>query len=106
MKKTFPRLAPYLLALAVDFYLLPLLARDTGPAMLMMLCVMPLIALAAGVLYGVRHGFGVLLAAAALVLFVPAVFLYYNASAWVYAPAYALLVLAGTGIGRLFHGRR
>lgn len=62
MKRTFAPMMPYLIALAVDFYLLPLLARNTGAAMLVMLCMMPLTALAAGVLYGGRHGFGVLLA--------------------------------------------
>ena len=37
-------LLPYVLALCVDFYLLPLLMRDTGAAMFLMLCVMPLAA--------------------------------------------------------------
>ncbi len=106
MKKRLAPLTPYLAALAIDFYLLPFLARDTGTAMLLMLCVMPLIALVTGVLYGTRRGFGLLLPIAALVLFVPTIFIHYNASAWVYAPVYAALVLAGTGIGRIFPGRR
>ncbi len=106
MRKKLAPLAPYLAALAIDFYLLPFLMRSTGTAMLLMLCVMPLIALMTGILYGTRRGFGVPLSIAALVLFVPTVFIHYNASAWVYAPLYAVLVLAGTGIGRIFHGRR
>ena len=38
----------------LPFYLLPLLARNTGGAMLLMLCVMLLVCLAAGFLYGSR----------------------------------------------------
>ena len=47
-----------------------------------------------------------LLPLAALLLFLPTVFLFYNFSACVYAPAYALIVLAGNGAGKLFHGKR
>ena len=53
MKKKLLTLLPYLAALAADFYLLPLLARDTGSAMLLMLIVMPLAAFLTGVAYGV-----------------------------------------------------
>ena len=50
-------LLPYGLVLAADFYLLPLCMRNTGSAMLLLLCVMPLTAFAVGVLCGVRRGF-------------------------------------------------
>ena len=106
MKKIFAAYAPYLIALGIAFYLLPLLAKDTGSAMLLMLCVMPLIALASGVLYGAQHGFGLLPSLAALFLFVPTIFIYYNSSAWAYSVAYAVLVLAGTGIGTIFYKKR
>ena len=42
MQKKLTALLPYVVILGLDFYLLPLLAGDTGPAMLLMLCVMPL----------------------------------------------------------------
>ena len=106
MKKNCIALAPYAAVLAADFWLLPFLAADTGGAMLLMLCVMPLLAFMTGVVWGVRRGASVWPALAALVLFLPAIFLHFNATAWVYAPAYAVLVLAGTGLGRLFHGKR
>ena len=106
MKKRFLPLLPYLAVLTAVFYLLPLLMRDTGSAMLLMLCVMPLAAFIAALVCGLRVGFSPLLPAAALVLFVPAVPLYYNASAWSYAVVYAAIVLAGNLTGRLFHGKR
>ncbi len=106
MKKRFLPLLPYLAVLTAVFYLLPLLMRDTGSAMFLMLCVMPLAAFFTGAVHGLRRGFSLLLPLAALLLFLPTIFLFYNSSAWVYAPAYALIVLAGNGAGKLFHGKR
>ena len=106
MKRNRIALLPYVLALAVNFYLLPLLMGDTGAAMLLILCVMPLAAFVTALIYGMHRGFSPLLSLAAFVLFLPTVFLYYNASAWVYAAAYALIVLAGNGVGRILYGRR
>ena len=56
--------------------------------------------------YGLRRGFSLLLPLAALLLFLPTIFLFYNSSAWVYAPACALIALAGNGAGKLLHGKR
>jgi len=106
MKQKFAAMLPCLIVLGVDFYLLPLLLRDTGTAMVLMLCVMPLAALAAGAAYGARHGFSLLPAAAAAVLFTPSVLLFYNSTAWPYAAFYAAAVLAGTGLGRMFRKER
>ncbi len=92
--------------MVVDFYLLPVAAQNTGAAMLLMLCVMPLVALVIGVAYGLRRGFSIWLAVIALLLFIPTIFIYYNASAWVYPLFYALLVLVGNLIGRLFYMKR
>ena len=106
MKQDLRALAPYLAALGADFYLLPLLGRNTGAAMLLMLCVMPFLAFLTGVVHGLCRGFSLWLALLALLLFLPAIPLYYNYTAWVYAPVYAAILLAGLGLGRLFHGRK
>lgn len=106
MQTTRFRLLLYAIPLAADFYLLPLLIQDTGSAMLPLLVVMPLLTLITGLVYGLRHGFSFLPALLAGVLFLPSLFLYYNASAWVYAPLYALITLLGVGLGRLFHQKR
>ena len=97
MKDRLIPLAPYAALLAADFYLLPPLARDTGAAMLLMLCVMPLAAFITALACGMRRGFSPLLPAAAFALFLPTIPIYYNSSAWVYAVAYAVIVLAGKG---------
>lgn len=106
MKKKFIPLIPYIIVFLVDFYILPFLMKDTGTAMLFMLCIMPLAAFSAAVVYGVRRGFCTLLPIAAFVLFFPSIFIYYNISAWSYAVVYAVIVAAGNGIGRIFYRKR
>lgn len=106
MKKKILSLIPYAIALAVDFYILPLLIKDTGLAMLMLLCVIPLLAFICAVIYGVRQGFDFLLPLVAIVLFAPTIFIFYNSSAWFYIVVYAIIILAGNGVGRIFYKKR
>lgn len=102
MKNALSRV-PYVAVLAADFYILPWLIRDTGGAMLLMLFVMPLIALACAVVYGARLGFDFILPVIAMILFAPTILIHYNSSAWPYIIVYGGIVLAGIGIGRIFH---
>ena len=66
MKKTLCALAPYALALGINFYLLPLFMKNTGTAMLLMLFVMPFASFVTAVIYGMRRGFSPLLSLLAL----------------------------------------
>lgn len=106
MKRRLMTLAPYIILLGIDFFLLPLLAADTGSAMLLMLCVMPLAAFVLAVIYGARSGFSIALPIAAFLLFLPTIWIHYNASAWVYAVVYAVIVLIGVCGGRLFYKKK
>ncbi len=99
MKRKILAHLPYLAVLALGFYLLPLLIRDTGSGMLVLLGVMPLAVLSAAFVFGLRNGFSVWLADGALILFVPTIFIHYNESAWIYALLYPGITLAGCGIG-------
>lgn len=102
MKKDAAVLTPYIIVLGINFYLLPLGAKDTGMAMFLLLGVMPLVALMVALLCGIRHGFNIILPIAALLLFIPTIGMYYNSSAWVYAAAYPVVVVAGMTIGKMF----
>ena len=106
MKKKLLGVLPYIAALAVNFYLLPRLIADTGTAMVLMLCVMPLLTFIISLLYGVRQGFWLPLSVIAMVLFAPTIFLYYNETAWPYVFIYGVLSLAGNGVGRIFYRKR
>lgn len=106
MKKNLTTLAPYVIVLGIDFYLLPFLMSNTGTAMLLMLCVMPCIALGSGVIYGLCNGFHITLSIVAFLLFIPSIFIHYNSSAWIYAPIYAAVVLTGAAAGQVFHRKK
>lgn len=93
----------YFLVILLNYYVLPLFILDTGSGMFFLLFLMPLICLAASVVYGVKNGFTLWIPLAAAVLFVPSIFLFYNISAWVYSAGYGVLALLGNGIGSLFH---
>lgn len=106
MKKKLLALMPYAIVLVVIFYVLPLLIRDTGLAMFIMLFVIPFLTFVCAVIYGVRQGFDFLLPIIAAILFAPSIFIFYNTSAWIYIVAYAVIALAGNGIGRIFYKKR
>ena len=106
MKEKLRALLPYAAFFIADFYLLPLFIRDTGSDILLMLCVMPLAAFLCALVCGMRRGFQPLVAVLAAVLFLPAIPLYYNWTAWPYALAYGVASLAGNALGRLFYRRR
>ncbi len=106
MKKPQIALLIYITVLGCNFYLLPYFIRDTGSGMFMMLCVMPLVTICSAVLYSVRRGFSLLLPMVAMLLFLPTIFIYYNATAWVYILFYGVITLGGSGIGHIFYQKR
>ena len=87
------------------FYILPLLIQDTGSGMFVLLLVVPAVTFVASLVFGIREGFSIIpLIVAAL--FAPTLLIFYNESAWVYIPAYAVIALAGNGIGRIFYQKK
>lgn len=88
MKKDVALTLPYVAILVINFYLLPFLAKDTGTAMLFMLCIMPLIAVVSSIAYGVHNGFHIVLPVAAVLLFIPTIFIHS-----IYLPGYMRLFM-------------
>ena len=103
MRKKLSAFLPYILALAILFYILPLRIRDTGSGMLIMLLVIPFLTFLCSVIYGIRQGFQPLLALVTAILFAPTIFIFYNESAWIYIVIYAVITLVGNGIGGAFY---
>ena len=102
MKKSLP----YVLLLLLDFYLLPVRIRDTGSAILMLLCIIPTGCFLCSVLYGFRRGIGLYYPLLVAALFVPSLFLYYNISAWVYLVVYGILAFLGEALGSFLSAKR
>ncbi|MCC5911289.1 MAG: hypothetical protein JJT76_12700 [Clostridiaceae bacterium] len=93
------QMLPYLIVTAIAFYLLPLLGRDTGSFMLILLIAVPLICFTAALLHGARSGFKLFYPLIVASLFIPTIFIYYNSTAWIYTVIYAAIALVGTTIG-------
>jgi len=93
---------PFALVLILNFYLLPLLIKDTGPAILMLMGITPIVTIILSLLYSYKNGVDPIMPIFCAVLFAPTIFIYYNMSAWPYMIVYAVLSLMGEGMGRLF----
>lgn len=91
----------FLLIIIISFYLLPLMVKDTGSGMLVLLVALPIISLTCSLIYGLKNGFQPLFTILLMVLFIPSVFLIYNSSAMIYAFLYGGLSCIGMYIG--FH---
>ena len=85
----------FYLLLLIDFYIIPLVIKDTGSAMAVMLIIIPLICLITSVFYGIRNGFDFWYILSVAIIFIPSIFIFYNSSAWVYTVGYAIIALFG-----------
>ena len=85
----------FYILLFIDFYIIPRFIKDTGSAVIVMLMIIPLICLITSVFYGIRNGFDFWYILIAALLFIPSIFLFYNASAWVYTAGYAAVAILG-----------
>jgi len=106
MKKTILKMLPYLFIFIICYYIVPFIIVDTGTAMLLLLMIMPLLSFICPFIYGVRHGFNLLLAVCAGILFIPAVFIHYNKSAMAYAAVYGMIAMIGNAVGKIFYGKK
>ena len=95
----------FYLLLLMDFYIVPWFIKDTGSAMLVMLVMIPLICFIISFFYGIRNGFDPCYIGIVAVMFAPSIFIFYNASAWVYIVAYAVIALLGNVIALPFRKR-
>lgn len=101
MKKQLFSMLPYWGVTAIAFYVLPLLIKDTGSAIFILLVAIPLICLLSSAIYGVFHGFHWLYPCVVALLFVPCIFIFYNDSALIYIAAYGIIAAIGCGAGSL-----
>ena len=85
----------FYLLLLIDFYIVPLVYKNTGSAMIVMLVIIPLICLITSVFMGLGMVFNFLVYLIVAIMFAPSIFIFYNSSAWVYVVGYAVIALLG-----------
>lgn len=84
----------------IAFYIVPILIKDTGSGMFILLIVIPLITLITSLIYGLRNTVDFIYPLIVAILFIPTLFIYYNISAWVYIIAYSLIAFIGELFGK------
>ena len=94
---------PYLIVNIIAFYLLPIIIKDTGSAMAVMLFGIPLICLLTAIFYGIKNSFNFIYPLIVAILFAPTIFIFYNSSASVYVIGYGITALVGNFVGKLFY---
>ncbi len=100
--KTNLKVLPYLLVNIIAFYLLPLVIKDTGSAMFIMLVGIPVICFVTSIIFGIKHSFKLLYPIGVALIFAPSILIFYNSTAWVYIIVYGVIALIGNFIGKLF----
>ena len=90
----------YYLIIFIAFYLVPILIKDTGSGMFILLIVIPLITLITSIIYGLRNTFDFIYLLIVAMLFIPTLFIYYNTSALVYVIAYSMIAVIGELLGK------
>lgn len=96
------KLLPYLVVNLLTFYILPIIIRDTGTGMLILIIIIPLITLMTSLLYGLKNSFEWLYPLLVMAIFLPSIFIYYNESALIYTLIYGGLSFLGSFIGSRF----
>lgn len=95
----FRKMIPYLLIHIGIFYLLPILMKNTGSAMIIILFLMPLTCFLTSIAYGSKNSFTWLFPILVMLIFIPSIFIFYNESAMVYVFVYGFISLLGSFVG-------
>ena len=94
----------YYLIIFITFYLIPILIKDTGSGIFILLIVIPLIILFTSNIgnnaFSGCNKFDFIYPLIVAILFIPTLFIYYNTSAWVYVIAYSMIALIGELLGK------
>ncbi len=105
-KERFERTLPYLIAAIIIYNLSPIvMALLQSPLYNLLppfyLCTNLVIAF----IFGKKHGSDPMLAVVVTLAFIPTMFMFFNASAWLYAVAYFALSILGEVIGKVYGNR-
>lgn len=92
---------PYITVIFIAFYLIPLLIKDTGSAMTILLILIPMICFISSFINGKKLGFNWLYLIIISILFIPTVYIFYNSSALIYLVIYLIVSLVGMYLGNM-----
>ena len=87
----------YLLIIALTFYGLPLIDRESD---MLVLCILfPLVCFLCAIVYGIKYLFSLVYSILVMVLFIPTIFIFYNETTSFYVGVYGVISLVGNLLG-------
>jgi len=89
----------------IGFYGLPFAIKNMAAAMIVLLFATPLFSFVCSLVFGIKNGFNIFYPLVTGLLYIPAIFIFYNESAWIYPVAYFIVSLIGNLIGRAFFSK-
>lgn len=89
----------YLIGIIFLFYILPLIIKDTGSGMLVLLLLIPITCFLISLIYGIKNLFDWRFPILVMLLFIPTIFLFYNESAAIYSLIYGFIAAFGSFLG-------
>ncbi len=102
----FEKMIWYVIAAIAVYNLLPLLVASLG---LPILPLLPFVYICSNLViafvYGKNHNSDPLLPVCICVVFIPAIFMYFNTSAWVFLIVYFLISVLGMALGKVYGNR-
>ena len=93
---------PYLFVCGLMFYILPLITNKKDFVLTLVLVVFPVTCFIVSLVYGILNRFTpfqLLFPIFVGTLFIPAMFIFYNYTAWIFMAAYTLFALMGNAAG-------
>lgn len=98
MKKII-KMSPYLIINFFVFYLSPLLIRDTGGGVFVLLMEIPVLCFIISLVYGIKNRFDFWYPLLTTLLFLPTIYIFYNESALIYVVWYGMDAVIGSLLG-------
>ena len=90
----------YFIFIGIIFYILPLFIIDTGSAMFILLCAIPILLFFISCFYGFNKNTRIIYPIIGTLLFIPTIFIYYNSSAKIYILIFGIVIFLGYFIGK------
>lgn len=91
----------YFIPIVAVFYILPLLANDTGLLIVNLLGITPVICFLSSMIYAINKESNILYPIICTILYIPTIFVYYNESASIYTVIYGIILFVSYMLGKL-----
>ena len=95
----------FLAVIALSYYLLLSLIKNSVTAIIILFVVIPLFCLVLSIIYGLNNPLSISYIVLVAILFIPSVFVIFYLPVWILASGYGIVALIGNAVGRMLFKR-